>query len=521
MDHTSNPRAGLSEAERTVDVILTNGPSVADSSRVYETAGDADTLSAMLAHFAGVKAAADYRLLVTASQLHDECEEEYLVALAEHRGEKECDTAEFAEHARLAAAGSDPFEKYGPSGIERAIAYLGAAVNVTPGAARRILQSGDALRNRLPLTGRLLAEGRIDRARFDAAVVHTELVAESLVADVDAALADDLSRRPAMAFARFVTLVDTVVAKIDPEAAELRRENVARDRDVTVRPDRRVPGQSRINGRLTTVDGARVDAALNGMADSVHADDPRTRAQRRTDALIAMTRGETLTCECGPCIADHDSSRPAPDVAPRPAAGWFHIIVDLATLLGANDDPAYCDGHGLIDAAQARELLAEAERSYVHSASAEGRRTGHTYQASPGLADLVRCGELWCAFPGCGNRAWNADLDHIVEFAHDAPASGGPTSAANLVPLCRLHHRIKTFTDWRDYRDPQGYVVMISPAGRLTLGTGFTGRDLFPHLGDTPPPGDLRCFRDRAERERERLRKKRLDREDGEDPPPY
>ena len=45
-------------------------------------------------------------------------------------------------------------------------------------------------------------------------------------------------------------------------------------------------------------------------------------------------------------------------------------------------------------------------------------------------------------FPFCTRRARRADLDHRV------PWPDGPTSSANLAPLCRTHHRMKTFAGW-------------------------------------------------------------------------
>jgi hypothetical protein len=53
---------------------------------------------------------------------------------------------------------------------------------------------------------------------------------------------------------------------------------------------------------------------------------------------------------------------------------------------------------------------------------------------------MIRAGT--CRFPTCSTPAEHCDLDH-----HE-PRPDGPTSAANLDPLCRRHHRAKTFA-WR------------------------------------------------------------------------
>ncbi|MFC3242696.1 DUF222 domain-containing protein [Gordonia humi] len=385
-----------SALESRVDLLFAKGTSAAGAARGLDAVGDTDHLAALLAHYGGVRAAADYSILATASHLAEACEEEYLVAMAAHREQVEATAAGFTEAAARAAAGEDPFSRYGPTGDERAIAQLGAAFNCTPGLARRLIESGHALRYRFPETGALLAAGRIDKPRFDAVVSQASLVADEKIVDFDATLAEAIASRPAMGFQRFAAMVDATIAAVDPEALELRKENVARDRGITVRPDRRVPGRSRVSGRLTTEGGATFDAALDGLAAAVHADDPRTKAQLRADAVVALAQGTTLDCGCDACVAAPGPTTPAP--APL-AAGWFHIVVNMSTLVGADDAPAYIDGHGVVDAETARGLLAEAKRSYVHADAATP--DGLTYTPSPRVADLVRCGDLWCSWPGC------------------------------------------------------------------------------------------------------------------------
>ena len=99
----------------------------------------------------------------------------------------------------------------------------------------------------------------------------------------------------------------------------------------------------------------------------------------------------------------------------------------------------------------------------------------------------MRTGELCCCWPGCNSAVWTVDLDHTVPFDHRNPARGGPTREWNLKPLCRFHHRIKTFGAWRDFQDQLGAVLFESPTGHLFIGNAFTGTDLFPRLKPKPP----------------------------------
>ena len=59
------------------------------------------------------------------------------------------------------------------------------------------------------------------------------------------------------------------------------------------------------------------------------------------------------------------------------------------------------------------------------------------YTPSRALADIVRCRDLTCRFPGCDRPADVCDLDHTV------PYPIGCTHASNMKCLCRFHHLLK------------------------------------------------------------------------------
>lgn len=487
----------------------------------------ANELVNVLIHCAAISASADYRTLQAAALIHDEYAEQYGAAVAEAVGDVRAESVE--DLYRRAADARERRRALGPDGLEQAIAAVGAALTIPPGRARELITAGSVMRYLLPRTGATLARGRIDLPRFLLIVQRTAVCDESLMPFLDNALASEIAAREPMSLVRFRALVDTIVARIDAEAARRRREAAESERHITIRPDRRTEGGSRITGSLPTHQAAAVDARLEAMAAGVHPADPRTRRQRRADAMVALTNGDpSLTCCCPACAPDSDSppsdsppstndsgthhpgrtpsGGPAGVPCPRPT---FHIIVALETLLGADHRPALLDGHGLIDADLARDLLAEAQRSYVHapgytrsrsaapyadplaSPHPPAPRSGEpppdglqdTYAPSRSLRGLVSAGELCCTFPGCTTAVYACDLDHTKPHRQ-----GGRTGRENLKPLCRLHHRVKTFTPgWRDYQDPLQRVFFETPTGHVYLGNAFTGYDMFTELRPRPP----------------------------------
>ncbi|WP_207210448.1 HNH endonuclease signature motif containing protein [Nocardioides zhouii] len=75
------------------------------------------------------------------------------------------------------------------------------------------------------------------------------------------------------------------------------------------------------------------------------------------------------------------------------------------------------------------------------------------YEIPDRIREQIMLRDRTCVFPWCTRPARRCDVDHIVEFDHDAEAEGrpqpGPTATHNLAALCRYHHRLKTFTPWR------------------------------------------------------------------------
>jgi hypothetical protein len=373
---------------------------------------------------------------------------------------------------------------------EALTAEVAAALTITQALAASYLYYSRAMRLRLPRVGALLRAGDIDYRMFQTIVYRTDLITDpEVMAAVDDELAVKARRWPAMTQGRLAAQVDRMVARIDRDAVRRRRERQA-DREFCIWDAG--DGLTEVFGRLITTDAHAVDARLDALAATVCADDPRTRTQRRADAMGALAAGaDRLACRC----AQPDC--PAADTPP-PVPVVIHVVADQASLDGTTSTPGSMIG---ADALLPAELIADLARSatlrpLIHPLDAPPEPG---YTPSQALADFVRCRDLTCRFPGCDRPAIDCDIDHTI-----AHADGGPTHASNLKCLCRLHHLIKTFWGWHDQQLPDGVVIWTSPSGRTYITTPGSAL-LFPTLCTptgtlTPPNPDatrLRCA-DRA-----------------------
>ncbi len=342
---------------------------------------------------------------------------------------------------------------------------IAAALSITRGMADSYLDYARAMRLRLPRVGALLVAGDIDYRTFQTIVYRTDLIADpDVLATVDAALAAKVTRWPGITQGRLGGYVDRIVARADLDAVRRRRERRG-DREVSIWGD--ADGLTEIFGRLHTTDAHAVDARLDALAATVCADDPRTRNQRRADAMGALAMGTNrLSCRCG------QAHCPAA-TGPVPSPVVIHVIADQAGIDGAA--PGSMIGS---DALIPGELIAELAKSaklrlLIHPADAPAEAG---YRPSQALADFVRCRDLTCRFPGCDQPATRCDLDHTIPYV-----DGGPTHAGNLKTLCRRHHLLKTFWGWRDQQLPDSTVIWTSPAGQTYVTTPGSAL-LFPTL---------------------------------------
>ena len=210
------------------------------------------------------------------------------------------------------------------------------------------------------------------------------------------------------------------------------------------------------------------------------------------------------------------AGRPGQGSGPSFAA-LVNITVPWSAAAGQSGTPADVAGFGLVDAADARDLLAAAARdprtrwcvTLLHpdgTAAAHGCAAGRHppppgptsgpdpppgtgpqdwidrlcltmtpiargtcghdlaepgYRPSRKLQHLIRVRNARCTAPGCGRPAGRCDLDHTIAWQQ-----GGLTCECDLAPLCRRHHRCKQAEGWWLEQPEPGVLVWRTPAGR-------------------------------------------------------
>ena len=157
---------------------------------------------------------------------------------------------------------------------------------------------------------------------------------------------------------------------------------------------------------------------------------------------------------------------------------YVHVsLADLATHLGG--DPAVGEveklGPATLDLIQV--LAAGLQGHHPAGARPEQVPTPSTSTTRHrGCANRSSSATGTASSPGAAATPDVSDLDHTIPYV--PPDEGGPpgqTNPQNLAPLCRRHHRAKTFTGWTYERARDGTHTWTSPHGHTwTVGPDGT-----------------------------------------------
>jgi hypothetical protein len=308
------------------------------------------------------------------------------------------------------------------TGVERLLTItdeareeIAAALRRSPSAVHDQLVDARLLAGPLSTTRDALAAGHISEAHVRVICEQARRMVRSVRPDDDPARFDTacralqdrvLSAAEDLTPGQTRSLARRAVERIDAERERDRRRQARRGADVSVYPDE--DGMAVLLARLPELDALRVGAAID-----------------------ARARNEELPVRCGASAGER-----------RAAA-----LVDLV-----------CGGGRVVGA----EVTATVPLDEVLDPNVPLGDLIDDPSVPLTLRRWIAARDVTCTFPGCRRRPRRCDIVHVESWQQ-----GGRTDSANLQPLCRRHHHLKTFCGWRVHRgvDPTSW-DWLSPLGR-------------------------------------------------------
>jgi hypothetical protein len=388
-------------------------------------------------------------------------------------------------------------------------ATLAMRLQCSPREADTLVREGVSYGQALTATGEALAAGTIDVPRARALVTRLWDQMPHVAAHVEDEVLPRAGGRTSFQVRQDV---ERALSVVDPEGAA-DRHRVAQQGRCVGRPQVRADGMAALWVLLPAVRAVQVDTVLEAAARTARsAGDPRTLEQLRADGLCDLVLGgpgeataaDSTVPAVPPTQRPGDDDLPAEGAAAGPArarAPRTHVLVTvpLSTLIGVDDQPGDLAGYGPLDAVQARAMAwgGTWQRLVTDPLSGTVLDVGRTrYRPPAALDEHVRYRDRTCTAPGCTVPADRTDLDHTVEYhpgADDDPTRpAGTTSADNLGPACRHHHRLKTETAFTLAQVEPGLFAWTDPTGHTYLVRPGTDDPVHHVTGpadtDGPPP---------------------------------
>jgi hypothetical protein len=360
-------------------------------------------------------------------------------------------------HVLLAGEGAPLVTEFAP--LE-----LAASLGWTPDAARSLMADALELAHRLPELWVLVCQLRIPAASARYAAEQTHDLAFEAAAHADRLLARAVGRA-LLTSRRIRALVDEARLYHDPDRAVADEENALADRKVELSPGN-TPATVDVTMVLDPADAEAFDHTVGQVAEVLgRLGDEDPLQVRRARAVGILADPQTAL--------DLIPRRPA-----TPAA-TLYLHLNESALADIDTFPAAVVGegtgrlrhHGLTMLTSDLLAMWLQDSTVVVKPVIDLNHPEHhppvdAHDPPQAMAEYVRLRDPVCVFPGCQRPSRSCDLDHIDAYVD--PDDGGPpgqTRPDNLAPLCRRHHRAKTFGGWRYSRYPDGSYHWISPTG--------------------------------------------------------
>ena len=373
-----------------------------------------------------------------------------------------------------------------PLVAEFCVAELGTVLGITSMSAKKLIGHALELRHRLPRMWAQVHAGSVPawRARAVAEVtIHsTPALTVEAARFVDAQVAAVAGKIGPAQLDRLVaeTIKRFDLADVDPAADPEDGHLHVDPRHVTIHDeDVHFAGTVRLEAEVDLADGLDLHRALaHGAATIKSLGSELPLDARRAKALGDLARTQTaLDLHASGFEARSARTSTTEDDGPElPVAREvvLHAHFDAAM----SGDATVFGATGRLEEGQ-RLILLDQLRSWCGDSRTKitvrpvidlnQPKTATGYAIPDRIREHVVLRDRTCMFPWCGRPARGCDVDHVIEYDHDADAEGrpqpGPTWTENLGALCRFHHRLKTHTAWRYDMTAPGVFEWTSPHG--------------------------------------------------------
>lgn len=377
-----------------------------------------------------------------------------------------------------------------------AIPEFAAALGMsTQGGEHLALEALEA-RHRLPNCWAAMGCGELPAWRLRRIAGMTLRRPDDVAAYVDEVLAPIASR---VGVIKIDKIIQAAMMRLHPEEHELEELERLQRRFVRLWTDREAHGLAGIEIRTDAPDALAFDAIVAAIAARLaEQGDLDTLDVRRAKAVgILADPAAALALLAG----DRDEE-PDADASPAAsAANWsrltgrgtarkqLQLVVHLSNAALHGHDPVARwetgDQPVFIDAVRRWAGREDVDVTVQPVIDCNDHLASDAYEAKPRLRAQVAQRFRRCMHPHCNRPARRCDVDHARPHA-----KGGRTCSCNLMPLCRRHHRLKTFTAWRYERIGPLSVLWSSPHGRRYLVDDTGTRDVTgTDLARRHPPG--------------------------------
>jgi len=257
------------------------------------------------------------------------------------------------------------------------------------------------------------------------------------------------------------------------------------DTDTDTNPDTN-PGTDTDTDTDTGTDG---DGERDGSTDGSNSGDIEPRRHRGDPDEGYEDQPPART---HPGHPGHPGSARPPGTRPKPPKAlvkprrhvMLHVHASQAALHGQDGVARLERGDQPISTALVRDWCGRTDTQLTVLPIRDLAEHIHTtqYETTPRLDTQVEQINQTCVFPWCERPARACDKDHNVAFD-----DGGATCSCNIAPLCRRHHRLKTFTTWCYQPLDTGSYLWTSPHGRHYLRDDTGTTDVTPTTRTTTP----------------------------------